>query len=129
MGHILVIDDHPDIRLILSDALRADGHTVTCAANGLEGLARALLDHPHVVITDLSMPRMTGEEFISKFQALAPHIPIIVMSAKSAESSTKQRRDELQVHAYFQKPFDMDELRATIKNVLTAQDSPRSATM
>jgi CheY-like chemotaxis protein len=128
MASILVIDDHIDIQLFLSDALRADGHTVTCATDGMEGLERALLGHPNVVITDLSMPRMTGEEFIGRLQAIAPHIPIIVMSAKIALPSIKQRRDELHVHAYFEKPFDVNELRTTIKNVLAAQDCPRSAT-
>jgi CheY-like chemotaxis protein len=128
MASILVIDDEPDILLLLSDALRADGHTVTCATNGMEGLERALLGHPNVVITDLCMPRMTGEEFIDELQAIAPQIPIIVMSAKMALPSIKQRRDELHVHAYFQKPFDIDELRTTVKHVLAAQNCPRSAT-
>ena len=84
---ILIVEDHPDSRDLLTLYLRMQGCTVYTAEDGREGLKSAQLDCPHLVITDLSMPHLDGIGLIKRLRQMpeCQSIPIIVMTAYSKE--------------------------------------------
>jgi CheY-like chemotaxis protein len=72
MTQILLIDDEPDILRVLSRSLRADGHDVSTALNGAEGLAAFERTPAGIVITDIKMPGMNGLEVLKEIKAREP---------------------------------------------------------
>lgn len=88
---VLIVDDKPDIRAVVATRLRIEpGFTVVGeAANGAEAIARVGELQPQVMILDLQMPVMSGEEVIPILRSLAPHLRILVFSAYAG---TQQRR-------------------------------------
>lgn len=107
---VLIIEDDPDIRFLLSVALEANGCTVLQASNGKEGLE--LLQrpdiHPCLILLDLMMPVMTGWEFLNELQAehrdIVAALPVYVISAV-AEIGTEIRS---QASGFIKKPIDLD---------------------
>ncbi len=113
---LLLVDD--DLRLVgvLSDRLRRHGFEVTVARTGLDALRRLDAAWPDLVLLDLMLPGLDGEELASQIKQRAD-IPIIVISAISTSES---KVDLLQRFAedYMTKPFEFDELVARIDRVL-----------
>ena len=77
---ILVVDDEPSIREILARVLTSAGYDAVTAEDGFEALLQLRRSLPHVVISDLNMPRMSGFEFLSVIRRRFPQIPVIAMS-------------------------------------------------
>ena len=116
--HILVVDDEPQIRDILSAALRRDGYRVTSRANGKE----ALLDlasgtRVELLVTDLKMPEMSGLELIQAAKRVTPGIGSVLITAyastETAVSALRGGADD-----YLMKPFGLDDLRRVVERVL-----------
>jgi len=104
---VLVVDDDPDIRAVLSDVLGATGYEVATAGHGREALELLRAQPFGLVVLDLMMPVMTGWEF-REAQLGDPaiaHVPVIVVSAARAPRAVPAA-------AFLPKPFDMDELLA-----------------
>ena len=117
-GLILVIDDEPEIREMLSDLL--SGHyEILLAANGSEALELIRYRMPILIVCDIIMPVMNGIEFIKimKQQDLTRHIPVIVLSSKSSMESQIEGL-ETGADAYVSKPFHPRHLEATIDSLL-----------
>ncbi len=112
---VLLVDD--DVRLLaqLTDRLERDGFDVQPARSGNEALTRFRTFGPDVVVLDLMMPGMDGEETAERLLRLGD-VPIIVLSAITA-SESKVRFIERYAEDYITKPFDYAELRARIKRV------------
>ncbi|MDD4854339.1 MAG: winged helix-turn-helix domain-containing protein [Sulfuricurvum sp.] len=113
---ILVIDDDTAIRKLLEVALSAAGYHPVCSATGKEGLTRAAIDAPVLVLLDLGLPDMDGKEFLSRFREWSQS-PVIVLSARSGESE-KIAALEGGCDDYLTKPFGTGELLARIKAAL-----------
>ena len=92
--HVLVIDDDAAMRSMVADFLDGEGYKVSQCALASEALQKfkdgefgnenpqeSSVAHIDLIITDLNMPGMTGIEFTEKFHELAPHIPVIVITA------------------------------------------------
>ena len=77
---VLLVDDEPGIRNLLSSQLEDAGFEAEQAEDGLAGLAKLRERLPHVIISDIEMPRMSGSEFISVVRRRFPQIPVIVHS-------------------------------------------------
>ena len=109
MPNILIIDDDANINDIVSKALRSEGYSVLSAYSGTEALL--LLSHkkPDLILLDLMLPGLTGEELLPQIK----DIPVIVVSAKA---DVTNKVDLLVGGAadYITKPFDMKELLARI---------------
>jgi CheY-like chemotaxis protein len=111
---ILVVDDEPDCRAMLTTLLESAGFAVTTAADGQEALVE-LHRHPAcVILLDLMMPRMSGEQF-REAQLRDPQlkdIPVVVMSARYDAAETANR---IQAFAFTPKPLELEHLLRLVR--------------
>src|SRR5271157_998768 len=80
---VLLVDDEPIIRKVISAYLVASGHVVRTAIDGLDALGKLRAGLPDLIISDLNMPRMSGPELLEVVGKRFPQIPVIIMSAKA----------------------------------------------
>lgn len=117
-SRIVVVEDNDDLRNYLKESL-SDSYTIYTAVNGKEGFDAIRLIKPDLVISDIMMPVMDGEEMCRKLKSdiETSHIPVILLTAKATKQDIIHG---LQSNAdrYLTKPFDPPMLRAMIKNVL-----------
>jgi Signal transduction histidine kinase len=115
---VLLVEDNEDFRFYLKDNLRAH-YRVIEAANGKEGWQKALSHHPHLIVSDISMPEMDGIALVKKLKAdkRTGHIPVIMLTAMNGQ---EQQIKGLETGAcdYITKPFNFEVLNAKIKNLL-----------
>ena len=113
---ILVVDDNPDIRKMLTDYLSVEGFNVATAENGQKALFIAREEKPDCIILDMMMPEMGGQEFIRIFTAESD-TPILVLTAR-VEKTDKVLGLELGADDDVTKPFSMRELTARVNALL-----------
>jgi DNA-binding response OmpR family regulator len=115
---VLVVDDNQDIRSHIRQSLGSD-FTIKEAENGKEGLDKATLLVPDLVITDLMMPELDGLELCKRLKTdeRTSHIPVIMLTAK-AEVEDKIEGLETGSDDYITKPFNNKELIARIRNLI-----------
>lgn len=110
---ILIVDDEPSIRKVLSAHLRRFGHEVETAADGAIGVRRLQEEPFHLVVTDLKMPNLDGMQLLAWVQEHLPGLPVILITAHgtvdTAVAALKQGAFD-----YVTKPFDQDELHGII---------------
>ena len=115
---LLIVEDHPELRSYLADAL-ADDYEVTTAADGLQGLALARTRCPDLVLADVMMPRLDGNGLVRELRAqpTTADVPVVLLSA---HAGAEARVSGLEGGAddYLVKPFDLAELRARLVAVL-----------
>jgi two-component system, OmpR family, KDP operon response regulator KdpE len=110
---IMVVDDESQITRVLRRSLTAHRYEVRVAADGESALDTFHDFHPDLVITDLSMPEMSGIELCKEIRKTSK-IPIIVLSVKD-EEKTKVAALDAGADDYITKPFGMDELLARVR--------------
>jgi two-component system KDP operon response regulator KdpE len=113
---ILVVDDEAQITRVLRRSLATHGYEVQTTANGEEALSVFNQWTPDLVVTDLSMPEMSGLELCRRLRAIS-RVPIIVLSVKG-EERTKVEALDAGADDYVTKPFGMDELLARVRAAL-----------
>jgi DNA-binding response OmpR family regulator len=113
---ILLVDDDPNMLVLLADQLRADGYEVITARDGTEALRRLRSSWPDLLIIDMMMPRMDGLTLAREIKSQAD-LPIIVLSAIDAGDSKADLLEEV-AEDYVTKPYHYPELRARINRVL-----------
>ena len=113
---ILIVDDDPNLLVILAEQLRADGYEVQTARDGEEALRRLGQAWPDLLIIDMLMPRMDGLTLAREVKARAD-LPIIVLSAIDTADSKADLLEEV-AEDYVTKPYHYPELRARIQRVL-----------
>ena len=84
MAKILIVDDEPDIREVVSLYLRRDGHSVIPAADGEEALRLYRQGQPDLVVLDLMLPKVSGLEVCRRIQA-DQRVPVVMLTARSEE--------------------------------------------
>ncbi len=118
---ILIIEDSADIQETLSEILEAQGYSVELASNGKDGMDRLInREPPELILLDLRMPVMGGEEF-RKLQLQIPYlsrIPVIVMSA---DSCVNRRANVLKTERILKKPFHIEDLMNLMKEALPTE--------
>jgi DNA-binding response OmpR family regulator len=125
---ILAIDDDHNQLASLGRIFRRSGIEIIKASNGRDGLRKALRLGPDLILLDVTMPRMSGHEFLRRFRRIErrlanratrnlPETPVIFLTARG---QLHQRIDGLDAGAadYITKPFDADELRARVRRAL-----------
>lgn len=106
---VLVIDDEPLIRSFATRALRAEGFAVTEAADGRAGLEIALSDPPDVVLLDLGLPDLEGEEVLRRLRQERPDQAVLVWSA-TADPASERQCLQLGARACLRKPAPIADL-------------------
>jgi DNA-binding response OmpR family regulator len=125
---ILIVDDEPNIALLLADVLADAGYETSTSGNGRDALEAVHRDPPDLMLLDVQMPVLDGFEVASRLKAdpATATIPIIMLSAMEGRGA---RVIGLQSGAeeYLSKPFDQAELLARVRNLLSLRDSAREA--
>jgi DNA-binding NtrC family response regulator len=122
MARILVVDDEVGIRAAIRRALERAGHEVILAVDGLEA-ARAIREGgADLALIDIHMPNMDGIELLVTFQAVAPAMPVIVMSGGDRTRRPDVLTDAALVGAaaIMKKPFTLGELREVVTRAFAA---------
>ena len=119
---ILVVDEDSDLRLLYADVLALPGYHVDAAEDGVAGWEALQANHYHLLITEHSLPRLTGVELVRKLRSARMAVPV-VMAAIRLPTHQLARNPSLQLAATLVKPFAVDTLLDTVKNVLHATDS------
>jgi DNA-binding NarL/FixJ family response regulator len=116
---ILVADDDFGTRLSISDYLEMSGYSVVMAENGQEALAMVETYQPHLIITDITMPRLDGYELVRQVRQKPAFrlLPVVFLTART-QTQERIRGYQLGCDLYLPKPFDLDELGAVIRNLL-----------
>lgn len=117
---ILIVEDEESIANIEKTYLERSGYEVSVAYDGKTGLEKFQMTSPHLIVLDLMLPRMSGEEVLQRIR-LTSDIPVIIVSAKVAEEDRiqglRQGADD-----YLIKPFSARELVERVKAVLRRID-------
>jgi len=117
MAKILVVDDEPQIRRFLRISLTANGYTVLEAEAGQGALDLCRSERPDLVILDLGLPDLDGQDVITALRDQAGQTPIIVLSVRSHEYDKVEALDR-GADDYVVKPFGIAELMARIRAAL-----------
>ena len=120
---VLLAEDDTELRSLLQQVLQDDGYEVTALEDGL-ALFYHMLDligagrqRPDVIISDVLMPGIMGLDVVRYLRTAGAEAPIIFITAFPSDE-TRQEAERLGAYAMLSKPFDIDELRVTIEEVL-----------
>jgi len=118
-GQILIIEDEADISKTIRYFLEEEGYDVSIAGSGEEGLEKARQHNPDLVILDLKLPEMPGEEVCKEIKRdkKISGTPIIMLTAKDSDVDRVVGR-VIGADCYMTKPFELDELGGKIKDLL-----------
>src|SRR3954467_7779293 len=117
MERVLIIEDELPMRTALADVLTGEGYRVITAADGEEGLCRALTEKPDLLLLDIMMPRLDGYAVCAELRRLSNPVPILMLTAKG---QVEDRVSGLDAGAddYLVKPFSTEELLARVRALL-----------
>ena len=117
--YVMVVDDSPSVRRVVSNVLKTAGWEVQTARDGVEALEVAAKKPPAAVLLDIEMPRMDGYELIStlRSQDQYRHLPLIVLTSRAANKH-HQRAMQLGADAYLVKPYQDEELLNTLNTLV-----------
>jgi DNA-binding NtrC family response regulator len=134
---ILIVDDQPDIVLMLTDRLEALGYETVTALNGKKALEKLDQDFPHLILLDLEMPEMTGMEVLQALGKLNAKkneesdpqgfgggeilpLPVVVMTAHGTISKAVEAM-KAGAYDFLTKPIELDHLSLVLKKVLARE--------
>jgi len=116
---ILTVDDSKSMRMLLRSALTQQGYVVQEAEDGVEALQWLSQNEPHLVITDINMPRLDGFGLIEALRAQArwDSMPILVLTTESSDDK-KARARNAGATGWIVKPFDPEKLTSAVRRVI-----------
>jgi DNA-binding NtrC family response regulator len=120
MAKILIIDDEKAIRKTLSEILAFEGHQITEAIDGEDGLQKFKENTFDVVLCDIKMPKMDGIEFLEKAKSVNSDVPIIIISGHG-QIDTAVDAVKKGAYDYISKPPDLNRLLITLRNAAEKQ--------
>jgi Response regulators consisting of a CheY-like receiver domain and a winged-helix DNA-binding domain len=122
MGHVLVVDDEPNIRRLAQVNLERHGYRVETAENGAQALAKIKANRPDLLVSDVMMPEMDGFELLANVRrdpAIAD-LPVIMLTAKAQDKDVMTGYQH-GADMYLTKPFNPQELLQFVKRLLASQ--------
>lgn len=117
---ILVVDDEPELCKVLQKALKKEGYRVLTATTGRKALSILKKEKVHLLLLDLKMPSIGGLELLKKIRGKGKKknlVPTVILTAYASLSSAREAM-ELGAVDYLTKPFDLDEVKSVVKEVL-----------
>jgi DNA-binding NarL/FixJ family response regulator len=124
---LLIVEDDPAISLALVDYFESERYTVISSSTGEAALDMLDRYHPHLVIADITLPKMDGYELVRKMRMLPAHrlLPIVLLTARG-QVEDRVRGYQLGCDVYISKPFDLLELSAVVRNLLDRSQMQQS---
>lgn len=113
-GKILIVEDEKSMREVLKILLEGEGHKVTTASDGIEGLSCIEKDIFDLVITDVKMPKADGFEVLKRIKETSPDTIVIMITAFGNRETATQAM-KLGAYDFISKPFNIDEIRLIVK--------------
>jgi DNA-binding response OmpR family regulator len=120
--HILVLEDDPQVRRAMLQALTERGYATSSAGAGMPGLEAALRDRPDLVVLDLGLPDVDGHQVLRMIRSVSP-VPVIVATARDDEAEIVRALDG-GADDYLVKPFGAAQLEARVRAVLRRAAQP-----
>lgn len=116
---VLVVDDDLGIRVAIADYLELSGYLVIMAADGQEALVKLEQDLPHLLIADISMPRLNGHELVQliRRRPMFRLLPVIFLTERT-NVQDRIRGYEVGCDVYLPKPFELEELGVIVRSLL-----------
>lgn len=119
MSHkILVIDDEPDVLILMEARLKAAGFEVITALGPKEGLIRIKEHSPELIILDVLMPQMTGYDLVRELKSFPENLRKIPIIVTSGRRGMKDFFNPWEIHCFIQKPFEAEVLLAQVRSAL-----------
>jgi len=118
---VLLVEDDPDITVILSDRLKAMGYDVIAASDGEMALDAMAKNSPGLLLLDIELPRMSGLDVLRRVHQISPEIPVIVMTAHGTIARAVEAMKEGAVD-FITKPIEPANLRSVIAKALERKD-------
>jgi len=119
LPRVLIVDDEPDVLLLLRIELEAEGYETLLAADGETAIRRILEEKPDIVLLDVMMPVVDGWGVLQRLAEHRSETRVIVLSAKASAADVAHAL-ELGAHEYVTKPFEPAALLATVAHVLSS---------
>ena len=116
-SRILVVDDEPEFCHMLAKVLTEMGHEVSTASSGRQALANIRENPPDILFLDIKMPQMTGLECLRRIGKIKRKPVVVVMTGYGGIQSARQAM-RLGAHEYICKPFDLDELKRLVNELV-----------
>src|ERR671921_2098129 len=117
MANLLIVDDEPGMRQLLSHVFGRAGHAVRSAENGAKALELLRAEPADLVVSDVKMPDMDGIELLRRLRETQPDAAVVLMTA-FATVDTAREAFKLGADDFIQKPFDVDELKLIVEKAL-----------
>ena len=115
-GPILVVEDEPHTRYVVSSLLESEGYQVRSAADSAEAMETALTLHPSLVILDWMLPDGNGEQLAASLRVDHPDIRFVVVTA---DGRAREKAESVRARGHLQKPFRLDDLLALVSAALS----------
>src|SRR6187402_1942651 len=118
---VLIVDDDAQIRSLLADLLKESGYATQAAKTAAEATTQIAKQRPDLVMMDVKLPDQDGLDLLKAIKREHPELDIIVMTAFGGSSSAVKAM-EVGAYDYVTKPFDVDDLLATLRRVFEHHD-------
>jgi two-component system response regulator AtoC len=122
---VLIVDDEPNLRKILSAQLSRDGYDVLTAEDGEQGLQILREHHIDLVVTDLKMPKVDGMALLREALREDPELPVVMITAHGTVDTAVEAL-KIGAFDYLTKPFDKDEVRQIVAKALKSRQLSRT---
>ena len=113
MSRVLIVDDEPDARELLTDFLTAKGYETFAASNGQQALSMVKEQRPHLILLDVRMPGMDGLEVLKQVREIDHEVGVIMVTAVNEEETGRQALN-MGAFDYITKPLDFQYLERSL---------------
>lgn len=121
---LLIVDDQPGVRRLLFEMLGDEGYLVDMAGSGAEAIRKVFARIPVLVLLDVKMPGMSGIETLEEIKKIAPDVPVVMMTAYGELELLAETKEHGSGY-YIKKPFDLEEIRLLIKEILARESEKK----
>ncbi len=127
--NILVVDDDPTVRMLVTDVLETEGYEVHSVEDGFAALASVESSTPDCIVLDVMMPGMDGHAVLGQLRSRAndAHVPVVMLTANSCDEQAWQAWTE-GVDYFLTKPFEPDELVRYLHYLFTSANGSQTGT-
>lgn len=123
-GRILLVEDEDLIGSMVQLNMQAEGYDVSWARDGEQGLQQALDNRHDLIVLDVGLPKMDGEQVLKELRRAEVGTPVLMLTA-SADIDTKVRSFDLGADDYLTKPFEVEELMARVRALMRRSQADR----